>query len=171
MLPSYEDIIEKAGPADWWDQNGAPRYGEFHPRKVTIYNKIVGLFRIECQDCNKPFDVAHVYPTAMDMIRFDKSFGGLPQREDYPDASNEEWAVIWEEYVQKFDDFDPTNFHYGDPPNHGCPGAGDTMNCIDIACLQWWVRDKETLEWHRAPEKEGIFPLEQDNPLEDLPDV
>lgn len=46
----------------------------------------------------------------------------------------------------------PAKWHYGDPPNHGC--VGDTMNCEDIAVLEFWTRDGVE-EWERRPEFEG----------------
>jgi hypothetical protein len=30
------------------------------------------------------------------------------------------------------------NYHYGDPPQHGC--IGDTMNCIDLRLVEVWTR-------------------------------
>ena len=48
----------------------------------------------------------------------------------------------------------PSKWHYGDPPNHGC--VGDTMNCEDIAVLEFWTRDGLE-EWKRRPEMEGII--------------
>ncbi len=59
MNARYEDIISriKEEPT-WYDNNGTPRYGEFHPDKCpSIYSSHVGLFRILCQDCNKSFMV------------------------------------------------------------------------------------------------------------------
>jgi len=43
------------------------------------------------------------------------------------------------------------NWHYGDPPNHGC--TGDSMNSEPREILECW---QNTLaEWKRLPEKEG----------------
>jgi len=46
----------------------------------------------------------------------------------------------------------PAKWHYGDPPIHDCP-AGNTMNCNDLAVVEFWVEDK--FEWTRRPEFEG----------------
>lgn len=52
-------------------------------------------------------------------------------------------------------EFAPTAWHYGDPPRHGC--VGDTMNCMDIECLQAWVRDggEYKFDWARHHDLEG----------------
>jgi len=50
----------------------------------------------------------------------------------------------------------PKKLHYGDPPRHGCDGAGDTMNCTDIAVLEVWHREGVG-EWTRLSELEGLI--------------
>jgi hypothetical protein len=47
--------------------------------------------------------------------------------------------------------------HYGDPPPHECPGAGSTMNCIDLRIIEFWRKD-QSCDWIRVPELE--VPLE-----------
>ena len=39
----------------------------------------------------------------------------------------------------------PSKWHYGDPPIHGC--TGDTMNCDDLAVIEFW--SKINFEWKR----------------------
>ena len=42
----------------WYDQNGTPRYGEFHPSDCpNIYSFQVILLRIACQACGTQFRV------------------------------------------------------------------------------------------------------------------
>lgn len=59
-------------------------------------------------------------------------------------------AGIWD----RCSEHRPKTWHYGDPPRHECPGAGETMNCDDIAVLEFWCR--ENSEWIRKPEFEGL---------------
>lgn len=48
----------------------------------------------------------------------------------------------------------PSKWHYGDPPIHGC--VGDTMNCDDLAVLQFWSRDRlGDGDWKPQHEFEG----------------
>lgn len=47
------------------------------------------------------------------------------------------------------------NWHYGDPPAHGC--VGDTMNCEDVAILEVWWRGYPLHEWQRRRDEEGII--------------
>ncbi len=59
MKANYQDIVSriKEDPA-WYDQNGTPRYGAFHPDLCpSIYANSVGLFLIACQDCKDTFRV------------------------------------------------------------------------------------------------------------------
>jgi hypothetical protein len=46
----------------------------------------------------------------------------------------------------------PNHLHYGDPPRHDCPGAGESMNCDDLWVIQWWERPDR--EWIRIKSKE-----------------
>lgn len=151
MLVGFEDIIERAGPPDWHDEHGTPRYGAFHPKYVTVYNKRVAMYVIACQDCNKKFRVSHVYkdPISWPHMFIQEKYGGPP---DTPPTEDEEGWNAWKE---KFKEGQiPENYHFGDPPAHGC--VGDTMNSIPLACEQWWERDLD-LAWHRVEDKEVIF--------------
>jgi len=47
----------------------------------------------------------------------------------------------------------PSKWHYGDPPIHGC--VGDTMNCIDIEILEFWIKRDFSEEWKRYKWFEG----------------
>lgn len=48
----------------------------------------------------------------------------------------------------------PSKWHYGDPPIHDC--VGDTMNCEDVAVLEFWKREGVG-DWERMPELEGVI--------------
>lgn len=60
-------------------------------------------------------------------------------------------ASIWSDR----DASDPRKWHYGDPPRH-CKGAGDTMNCEDIAIVECWHRSRPLREWKRVKKFEGL---------------
>lgn len=47
----------------------------------------------------------------------------------------------------------PKKWHYGDPPWHDCTGAGESMNCDDIAVLEVWRFNR--FEWKRLKKLEG----------------
>ena len=49
----------------------------------------------------------------------------------------------------------PAKWHYGDAPRHGgC--AGETMNCDEIAVLEFWHRETPGREWGRIEKLEGL---------------
>ncbi len=144
VLADYSDVIELAGPPAWWDHNGAPRYGEFAPRRVTVYAAECVLLRIACQACEAPYDVAIVAPTQDETEMLKPQFGGW-----HEDMSEEEAANLTR--------LDRETLHYGDPPveyhrDEDC--AGWSMNCDDLEVLQWWRRDGQH-EWRRIAEREG----------------
>jgi hypothetical protein len=119
MHESYKDITSRiAEPPKWYDQNGAPRYDDFNPELCpNIYAHHVGLFLIECQECDQKFEV-------------------------------EMHADVFDSRMK----FQPSKWHYGDPPAHGC--VGDTMNCEDLAVLQFWGKEPFG-DWERLPKFEG----------------
>ena len=59
MNHGYEDIRSRISEEPtWYDDNGAPRYGEFVPDLCPdIYTHQVVLLRIACQACGEQFDV------------------------------------------------------------------------------------------------------------------
>lgn len=136
MHPEYEDVTSriKESPT-FYMMDGYPRYGDFHPKMLGIYDQYALLVEIACQDCFKKFNV----------------------------------AMGWSDYTYIFRRAQPRslkeiaeNFHYGDPPRHGC--VGDTMNCIDLQVLEAWEQAPLTTNkgeglswtdrWHRVPECE-----------------
>ena len=63
MKENYEDILSRITEVPkWFDQNGVPRYDEFHPRYCpNIYASRVILLKIACQACGKLFNVEMHY--------------------------------------------------------------------------------------------------------------
>jgi len=59
MNATFSDITSRIQePPQWWDQNGTPRYGKFHPsQSPSIYSNTVALLEIECQSCRDHFVV------------------------------------------------------------------------------------------------------------------
>jgi hypothetical protein len=52
------------------------------------------------------------------------------------------------------------DFHYGDPPRHGC--IGDTMNVDTLRVIEFWSKglsiEVPSLQWTRRPELEFVYP-------------
>lgn len=127
MLRSYSDIRKLMWvDPQWWDDNGVPRYCEFDPKHLDIYARQAALLRIACQSCGREFEAA---------VSFKRT---APLEPDIAEAIRSGWI------------------HYGDPPNIGCCPAGPTMNCLDLAVLEFWER--EDFEWVRRPELEIDLP-------------
>lgn len=137
MKAAYDDIKNAINMEPlWYDQNGVPRYAEFGPEMAPdIYAREVVLLRIECQACQKRFWVemhSCDWPPEIPMISDDIN-------DWLAEGRAPEWFPI----------------HYGDPPIHDCPGAGNVMNCEDLYIAQFWKRGKEG--WYRVPELEVIL--------------
>jgi hypothetical protein len=125
MHVDYKDIIERAGPPDWYDANGTPRYGVISPRAVTVYADVVVASRIACQACSREFTVVVAFDDYHICLSGVAKMP-LPKRGDPPS-------------------------HYGDPPAHGC--VGDTMNCDDLYVIDYWRRHPGLQRWTRARRK------------------
>jgi hypothetical protein len=144
MLNSYQDIRKRIpDPPLWFDENGTPRYDEFHPSQLpNIYAKEAVLYEIGCQSCDKRFLVA-TCEHRLAMAKFMDLYGL---------ATTETW-------ISSSLRNDGGSLHYGDPPAHDC--VGDTMNCLDFKVVQFWRRDPRTLSdwvnWVRVPELEGVL--------------
>ena len=129
MLRNYEDIRSRiSDPIRWWDNNGVPRYCEFHPSRCGIYDAVVALVEVACQACGKRFLVA----VTLDGHALEE-LGDRYRRPTHGDIGS---------------------FHYGDPPSHRAEGclAGDTMNVESVRVAEFWER--EAGEWRRLPEHE-----------------
>lgn len=133
MLNSFDDIRSRiTEPPTWFDCNGVPRYGDFHPTlSPNIYADQVLLYEIACQACNARFLVEENW-SSMD---FNCIAHGRPN------------PTLQDRVVN-------VDIHFGDPPCWDCAGA--TMNCIDIKTVQFWDRENEDREWERQPNMEGL---------------
>ncbi|HSN25511.1 MAG TPA: hypothetical protein VLT45_04475 [Kofleriaceae bacterium] len=137
MLRSYSDILDRCGTPLWYDGNGVPRYVPFHPDHTGVYDQIVALVEIACQDCDRRFQVA---------IEFDR-LRLMTNRVELP-APNDPALVTRLANL----------LHFGDPPRHrddvagnACV-AGDTMNSCPRRVIEFW--EQRDFEWQRRPEFE-----------------
>jgi hypothetical protein len=140
MNHHYADIRGRiADPPKWWDENAVPRWSEFSPRETAdIYAMECALIRIECQNCEREFDVA--------MSR-----------------SNHDYLVGKRSKLA--DSIARDEIHWGDPPNIDCCPSGPTMNSVERRVLQFW-RQNSNYEWERVPELEreiGAFWREEES--------
>ncbi len=62
MYPIYKDIRNRLGAPLWHDSYGVPRYDEFHPKLLGIYDKYAVLFLVQCQTCHQLFPCAFGMP-------------------------------------------------------------------------------------------------------------
>lgn len=127
MKPLYQDILDLASyPPTWYDQNGTPRYCEFHPDSASnIYALEVVLLKIQCQSCRQ-FFLVEMHSDSQSRIKLSGAF----------------------------DDNCPAVIHYGDPPRHeNCLGAGETMNSDPFRIMEFW-RKNAKWEWERVKEYE-----------------
>ena len=57
MLPDYSDIRSRiTEEPTWFDARGVPRYGEFSPRMLGVYDMYALLAEIECQMCHNSLE-------------------------------------------------------------------------------------------------------------------
>jgi len=128
MLPDYADIVSRLGKPLWYDDHGVPRYDDFHPSMLGVYNDLAVLMEIECQACGELSLVGRGVNRSMEKI-----YGRTPH------LPTNEGAGLW---------------HYGDPPPHGdgrCL-AGLTMNSAPRRVVEAWER--VGFEWERSPDHE-----------------
>lgn len=128
MLSNYLDIRKRiAEEPTWYDQNGCPRYGKFHPDlSPNIYAKVVTLTRIKCQSCGKEFLVE------MSICDFF-------------------WLMhnVWHQ-PRKWVYGDPPRH---DDSGQRC--AGETMSCDEIEVIRAWRRGDGEDRWVRVKKWEG----------------
>lgn len=131
MKPSYEDIHRVAATAGvqplWFDQDGVPRFDEFDPDMLGVYDDFSILAAIQCQNCALSFWVGCGY------MKYPLG----------PLVTNRILTI--EQVVERF--------HYGDPPRHGC--VGDTMSSITLELLEVWEKSRSTYGWMRRHDLEG----------------
>lgn len=121
MLPDYDDIRKAAGDKTplWYDGNGVPRYAPFTPQMLGIYDDFALLVEIKCQSCGEHFLVGEGWTRHHILM-----------------AKGE--VEIVTRTLRKLAE----NYHYGDPPRHGC--VGDTMGCIEVRIVEAWHQTHET---------------------------
>ena len=139
MNPLYNDIEDRLGWPDFWDQHGCPRYATFSPKLVTVYAKVASLIEIACQDCGERFAVGQPGPTAFELTT------NNTYNNNYQVLSD----VEFERAVGRFP------VEYGDAPSHGgC--VGETMTTDLIRAIELWSREEgdwQLVPWHRWPKE------------------
>lgn len=157
MHHHFDDITDKLGTPKWFDRNGFPRYCDFDPDKTSnIYADVVFLVEIACQDCLHKMDVAISLSTHH--LCLDDCFKN--KWNDIAKEKNIDYGKLifshhWDDFFRKFSVEEFLNLlHYGDPPRHGCLGAGETMNCYDVKIKQCWIKNRDTFEFERHNEFE-----------------
>ena len=130
MLPAYSDIraLTDVAPT-WFDHDGVPRYAPFHPGLLGVYDRFAVLAEIECQSCGQRFLIGE----------------GRPKHVIH--ALHGDVEIIEQDLANL-----AQNFVFGDPPRHDCPGAGETMSCIERRIVEAW--QQVDFEWVRQPEFE-----------------
>jgi hypothetical protein len=97
MHENYEDITSRiAEPPTWYDQNGTPRYGPFHPKRCpNIYADQVALLEIACQRCGQTFQV-EIHSSIFEELHPQKAhYGDPPIHDCVGDTMNcEDLAVL-----------------------------------------------------------------------------
>lgn len=168
MKPDYGDITLRINePPKWYTPEGFPRYDEFKPREISIYADWSLLFKIACQSCGTEFLVGEDL-TKMDIMqtRIDPEH----TERKFLDENGEMWIssrlslyMINPKVEDENDNYRfPTleelvkNFHYGDPPAHGC--VGDTMNSIPIQSIEVWdLRHGQVLKTDANGKTTGVI--------------
>lgn len=160
MRAGYDDIhalAQRLGEQPrWWDMHGVPRYIEHHPSHAAdIYANEVALLRISCQLCGTK-QLVQMTRSSMDSIRsqIHAEWAALSRGAPKPDVGPSSLAEL----------IRVGTIHYGDPPHHDVDGefchAGCTMNCDDLAIVEYWHR--EAGDWQRNSELEGDLPTAEE---------
>lgn len=150
MYRLYEDIRDRLGEPKWHDEQGVPRYCDFHPSQCGIYDRWVALLEIACQSCGQRFLVSDSY-SQMDLIQAAMRRGGnIAESPELPNATNY-----------------GADFSFGDAPWHGerqC--AGTTMTTETLRVVEFWTKDggEHQMDWQRRPEFEFNYPLMENEP-------
>jgi hypothetical protein len=125
MYPIYRDIRDRLGEPLWHDQHGVPRYDEFHPSYLGIYDDWAVLFVVECQACGQRFHCAHGLSSINLCIKSHMGDAAFAF-EDKDDPS----VVL------------PHIVGWGDAPWHGTQQcAGTTMSSDVVGILQVWKKE------------------------------
>lgn len=162
MKGNFSDIINAAGTKTpkWWDENGVPRFCDFHPHEVSnIYADEVVLMEIACQSCG---DIYHVAMSSKKMDAESQRDALIQRVFIYAVRRGEVEMTLdsLEAFEKKYehikcslaDHIREGTLHYGDPPNTGCCASGASMNSLALRVLEYWKR--ESYQWVRNPELE-----------------
>lgn len=127
MRQSYKDIIERAGPPDWFDECAVPRYGSFEPSRVAnVYAREVAFLLIRCRACGTPFKAAVSWPNASPV----------------PDNPIAELIAT-------------RQLCYGDPPNTACCAKSTFAGSVTERVLEYWYYQNIHTGWIRDRVFEG----------------
>lgn len=146
MYRLYSDIRDKLGEPKWHDENGVPRYCDFHPEHCGIYDRMVALLEIYCQGCERTFLVSCSWDHGMAIDGWLRA--GKPADK----------AGVWLDDIEK-----PSaanhggGFSFGDAPWHTWPDggqcAGTTMTTDVRRVVEFWM-NVDSDGWTRHPEHE-----------------
>ena len=121
MHHNYSDITSLTeAPPKWHDENGVPRYCDFHPDNIAyVYAAEAALVLIKCQACKTEFFVA---------------FSELNLKHKLWDDSQRKRLAFLSDIISD------RALHYGDPPNTQCCATGPTMNSVPVSVIEYWVK-------------------------------
>ena len=123
MRPFYEDIIKRAGPPEWFDEYGVPRYGPFKPgRGANVFAREATLVQIRCRASGASFKVAFSRPSPSPV----------------PAISISELIATGQ-------------LCYGDPPNMECCSKSAFSRSIAEKVLEYWQKRDARKGWRRDP--------------------
>lgn len=142
MNVDYHDIIDRAGPPDWWGPGGVPRYGRFDPSAIDIYATQAALYEIECQGCRRRFRVGETWSIAAAGMR----------------ARSSDFKAIMASAIRARLEAGES-LHYGDPPNAGCCPSGPTMSSSFVRVLEY--HEADDFAWKRLPEVEALVQADE----------
>ena len=132
MYPIYRDLRDKLGEPLWHDGHGVPRYAEFHPSLLGIYDDWAALFVVRCQSCGMDFDCAAGLATSHRLITY-------PGKPPFAfEERNDPMKVL------------PHVVGWGDAPWHhdASQCSGTTMTTMIVRLRQVWRREKS--EWSKV---------------------
>lgn len=167
MRAGYSDIVALADKLDlrplWWDEHGVPRYTAHHPDlSPDIYADEAVLLRIACQRCGEQQLVQMTWGImSTTRAQIHAEWAALSRGKPRPDVGAGAFNLA--KFIRT------GAIHYGDPPHHADGGgefchAGCTMNCEDLAVVEYWKRDHVTRAWRRDATLEGELPCAAEDP-------
>lgn len=139
MFNDFSDIRSRIDEEpSWYDDNGTPRYGEFHPDLISsIYATEVSLIDVMCSICFKRFSCAKYIDISV-LADFAISNNGNPTIKKASIGAWDEACdldLIKYKYMCKWDD---------DPPNHISDGChiGSCSLSMTLGVIQYWIKNQ-----------------------------